>query len=60
MGIKIASNIFQNVMTKLVQDMEYIKTNLDDLLILKNSSFIEHLIKLEMVLARHLTNELLV
>jgi hypothetical protein len=44
--------VFQNVMSKLVQDMEYVKTYLDDLLILTNSSFKDHLLKLEMVLAR--------
>jgi hypothetical protein len=27
MGIKIASDVFQNLMSKLVQDMEYVKTN---------------------------------
>jgi hypothetical protein len=43
---------FQNVKSKLVQDMEYVKTYLDDLLILTNSSFKDHLLKLEMVLAR--------
>jgi hypothetical protein len=43
---------FQNIMSKLVQDMEYDKTYLDDLLILSNSSFKNHLLKLEMVLAR--------
>jgi hypothetical protein len=54
MGIKIAPDDFQNVMCKLVQDMEYVKTYLDDLLILtnKNNSFKDHLLKLEMVLAR--------
>jgi hypothetical protein len=39
-------------MSKLVQDMEYVKTYLDDFLILTNSSFKDHLLKLEMVLAR--------
>jgi hypothetical protein len=28
---------FQNIMSKLVQDMEYVKTYLDDLLILTNN-----------------------
>jgi hypothetical protein len=32
--------------------MEYVKTYLDDLLILTNNSFKDHLLKLEMVLAR--------
>jgi hypothetical protein len=36
MGIKIATDVFQNVMSMLVQDMEYVKTYLDDLLILTN------------------------
>jgi hypothetical protein len=49
MGIKIAPDVFQNVMSKLVQDMEYVKTYLDDLLILTNNSFKDHIIKLEMV-----------
>jgi hypothetical protein len=53
-------NVFQNAMSKLVQDMEYVKTYLDDLLILTNSSFKDHILKLEMVLARLSTNELLV
>jgi hypothetical protein len=52
MGIKIAPDVFQNVMYELVQDMEYVKTYLDDLLILTKSSFKDHLLKLEMVLAR--------
>jgi Reverse transcriptase (RNA-dependent DNA polymerase) len=52
MGIKIAPDVFQNVMSKLTQDLEYVKTYLDDLLILTNSSFADHLTtKLEMVLA---------
>jgi hypothetical protein len=52
MGLKIAPGVFQNIMSKLVQDMEYVKTYLDDLLVLTNISFKDHLIKLEMVLAR--------
>jgi hypothetical protein len=39
-------------MSKLVQDMEYVKTFLDDLLILTNNSFKYHLLKLEMLLSR--------
>jgi hypothetical protein len=53
MGIKIAPDVLQNVMSKLVQDMEYVKTYLGDLSILTNrdNSFKVHLLKLEMVLA---------
>jgi len=50
MGIKIAPDVFQNVMTKLTQDMKYVKAYLDDLMILTNNSFNDHLTKLEMVL----------
>jgi hypothetical protein len=47
-------DVFQNIMSKLVQDMEYVKTYLDDLSILTNrsNSFKDYLLKLEMVLAR--------
>jgi hypothetical protein len=47
-------DVFQNVMSNFVQDMEYINTYLDDLFILtdRNNSFKDHLLKLEMVLAR--------
>jgi hypothetical protein len=50
-------DLLQNVMSKLVQDMKYVKTYLDDFLILTNSSFKYHLLKLEMVLARLSTIE---
>jgi Reverse transcriptase (RNA-dependent DNA polymerase) len=39
-------------MSKLTHDMEYVKTYLDDLLILTNKGFNDHLTKLEMVQAR--------
>jgi hypothetical protein len=42
----LVPDVFQNVMSKLVQGMEYVKTYLDDLLILTNSSFKDHLLKL--------------
>jgi hypothetical protein len=56
----LVPDVFQNVMSKLVQDMEYVNTYLDDLLRLTNSSFKHHLLKLEMVLARLSTYESLV
>jgi hypothetical protein len=45
---------FQNVISKLVQDMEYVKTYLGDLLMLTNirNSFKDHPLKLEMVQPR--------
>jgi hypothetical protein len=51
-------DLLQNFMSKLVQNMKYIETYLDDLSILTNSSFKDHLLKLEMILARPSTNEL--
>ena len=57
MRIKIAPDVFQNVMSKLTQDMEYVKTFLDDLLILTNKTFKDHLLKLELVLARLSTSQ---
>jgi hypothetical protein len=48
----LVPDVFQNVMSKVVQNMEYVNTYLDDLLILINSSFKDHLLKLEIVLAR--------
>jgi hypothetical protein len=48
----LVPDVFQNFISKLVQDMEYVMTYLDDLLILTNTSFKDHLLKLKMVLAR--------
>jgi hypothetical protein len=47
-------DMFQNFVSKLAQDMEYVKTinYLDDLLILANSSFKDYLLKSEMALER--------
>jgi hypothetical protein len=58
----LVPDVFQNVMSKLVQDMEYVNTYLDDLLILtiRNNSFKDHLLKFEMVLARLSTNGMIV
>jgi hypothetical protein len=56
----LVPDVFQIVISKLVQDMEYFMTYLDDLLILTSSSFKDHLFKLEMVLARLSTIELVV
>jgi hypothetical protein len=59
----LVPDVFQNFMYKLVQDMEYVYSTisyLDDLLILTNSSFKDHLVKLEILLARLSTNDQLV
>jgi hypothetical protein len=51
-GYQDCLDVFQNVMPKLVQEMEYVKTYLDELLILTSNSFKDHLLKLEIVIAR--------
>jgi Reverse transcriptase (RNA-dependent DNA polymerase) len=52
MVIKVAPEVFQKIMSKLTQDMDHVKSYLDDLLILTNNNFKNHPTKLEMVLAR--------
>jgi Reverse transcriptase (RNA-dependent DNA polymerase) len=52
MDINIAPDVFPNDMSRLTQDLEYGKAYLDDLLMLTNSNFSDHLTKLEMVLGR--------
>jgi hypothetical protein len=49
---RLPPDVFQNFMSTLVQDMEYVKTYLDDLSIITNTRFKYHLLKLEMVVAR--------
>jgi Reverse transcriptase (RNA-dependent DNA polymerase) len=49
---KLSQMFFQNVISKLTQDMEYVKTYLDDLLLLTNNTFADHLTKLKTVLPR--------
>ena len=52
MGIKIATHVFQKVIIKLTKDIENAKAYLDNLLILTNKSFNDHLTKSKRVLAR--------
>jgi hypothetical protein len=42
MGIKNDPDAFQNVMSKLTQDMGYVKAYLDDLLTLTTKGFKDH------------------
>jgi hypothetical protein len=41
----LVPDVFQNVMSELVEDIEHVKTYLDDFLILTNNSFKDHLLK---------------
>ena len=51
MGLCNAPDIFQQKMGELVYDLEYARAYIDDLLVISNSSFQDHLEKLETVLA---------
>ena len=52
MGIMGAPDIFQEKMSKLMSDLEWVRTYLDDLLTITKGSFDDHLLKLERVLQR--------
>ena len=52
MGLCNAPDIFQQKMSELVYDLEYARAYIDDLLIISNSTFQDHLDKLETVLKR--------
>lgn len=58
MGIKCAPDIFQQKMSNLMIGLAYIRTYLDDLLVLSDSTFQDHLNKLTKVFARLLTANL--
>ena len=52
MGVNVSPDVFQEKMSSLMQDLEYVRTYLDDLLIISNGSFEEHLQQLGRVLQR--------
>ena len=52
MGIAGSPDIFQEKMSHLMEDLEYVRTYLDDLLVLTKSTFDDHLAKLEVVLQK--------
>ena len=52
MGIAGSPDIFQAKMSELMMSLEYVRTYLDDLLIISNGSFEDHLDKLKVVLQR--------
>ena len=52
MGVTCSPDIFQEKMTGLMQTLEYVKTYLDNLLVLTKGKFTNHLAKLEPVLQR--------
>lgn len=52
MGVMCAPDIFQSKMSELMCTLEYVRTYLDDLLVLTSKSYTDHLIKVERVLQR--------
>ncbi len=52
MGLCNSPDIFQEKMSELMEGLEYVRTYIDDLLVLTKGSFEDHLEKLDRVLAR--------
>ena len=52
MGLSTAPDIFQEKMFTLMEGLEYVRAYLDDLLVLSNSTFYDHLEKLTVVLKK--------
>ena len=52
MGIAGSPDIFQEKMSALMDQLEYVRTYLDDLLVLTKGSYSDHLDKLQVVLKR--------
>ena len=52
MGIKNSPDIFQEVMTNMFCDLEYTSTYIDDILIISDGTYADHLAKLQVVLGR--------
>ena len=52
MGLCNSSDIFQEKMSELFADLEHVRTYIDDLLVISNGTYEDHLIKLDKVLKR--------
>ena len=52
MGIAGSPDIFQGKMSELMMALEYVKTYLDDLLVISKSTLTDHLEKLRLVLTK--------
>jgi hypothetical protein len=50
MGISCSQDIFQEKMADLMQHLNFVRTHLDDLLVISSSTFEDHLEKIECVL----------
>jgi Reverse transcriptase (RNA-dependent DNA polymerase) len=52
MGVNVAPDIFQSIMMEILGDLEFVRVYMDDILIISNGTFTEHMPKLEQVLKR--------
>ena len=52
MGVNVSPDVFQEKMSELMEGLEFVRTYLDDLLIISNGSFDDHLQQLDTVLHR--------
>ena len=52
MGIACAPDIFQNEMSTLMEELEYVRVYLDDLLVISKGTYEDHLQKLKKVLTK--------
>ena len=52
MGVHNSPDIFQQIMNELLGDLDYVSTYLDDILILSDGTFEDHMTKLMVVLRR--------
>ena len=52
MGISIAPYIFQDCICQIFEDLDNVKAYMDDLLVVTQGSFIDHLNDLEIVMKR--------
>ncbi len=52
MGLSNSPDIFQEKMSELMEGFEFVRTYIDDILVISNGTFEGHLNKLNMVLQR--------
>ena len=52
MGVKVATDVFQEVMNHVLGDLDYVQVYLDDVLLLTDGSYEDHMEKLKVVMQR--------
>ena len=59
MGISCAPDIFQAEMSSLMEELEFVRVYLDDLLVISKGTFEDHLQKVDQVLGKLMTGGVL-